>query len=46
MTRALGFLFDPALARSVSPRDERPGLDLESFVRQHDTLYMIAVGPG
>ena len=46
MTRALGFLFDPALARSVSPRNDDPGLDLESFVSQQDTLYMIASGQG
>ena len=47
MTRALGFLFDPALAQSVTPRaDNDPGLSLESFVRTPSTLYMIASGQG
>jgi type IV secretion system protein VirD4 len=46
MTRALGFLFDPALAQAVSPHDGDPGLDLERFATQHDTLYMIASGQG
>jgi type IV secretion system protein VirD4 len=46
MTRALGFLFDPALAQSVSPRDDDAGLDLESFVSQQATLYLIASGQG
>ena len=43
---ALGFLFDPALAQAVNPREDGPGLSLESFVRQQATLYMIATGPG
>jgi type IV secretion system protein VirD4 len=46
MTRALGFLFDPELARSVSPRDDDPGLNLESFARNQDTLYLVASGQG
>jgi type IV secretion system protein VirD4 len=47
MTRALGFLFDPALAQSVTPGpDDDPGLSLESFVRTPGTLYMIASGQG
>ena len=46
MTRALGFLFDPELARSVSPRDDDPGLSLESFARNQDTLYLVASGQG
>ena len=46
MTRALGFLFDPALAASVLPTEEHPALDLESFVRQPNTLYMVASGQG
>ena len=46
MTRALGFLFDPSLARSVSPRDDGSELNLESFVRQPNTLYLIASGQG
>lgn len=46
MTRALGFLFDPALAASVLPTEEHPALDLYSFVRQPNTLYMVASGQG
>ena len=46
MTRALGFLFDPALASAVLPTEEHPALDLESFVRQPNTLYMVASGQG
>ena len=41
MSRALAFLADPALAASVTPA---PGqsLDLEDFLRQSGTLYLIA----
>jgi type IV secretion system protein VirD4 len=41
MSRALAFLADPALAASVLPA---PGqsLDLEAFLRQAGTLYLIA----
>jgi len=41
MSRALAFLADPALAASVTPA---PGqsLDLEAFLRQAGTLYLIA----
>jgi type IV secretion system protein VirD4 len=48
LTRALSFLFDPSLARSVSPRadDDDSALNLESFVRQPNTLYLIASGQG
>ena len=46
MSHALGFLFDPALAQAVNPREDGPGLSLESFVRQQATLYMIATGQG
>jgi hypothetical protein len=41
MSRALAFLADPALAASVTPA---PGdsLDIEAFLRQAGTLYLIA----
>jgi len=45
MSRALAFLADPALAESVLPS---PGqsLDLEGFVREPATLYLIAESRG
>ena len=46
MSHALGFLMDPALAAAVTPDPDDPGLDLESFARGHDSLYMIATGQG
>ena len=46
MSHALGFLFDPALARAVTPPKDDAGLHLESFLRQENTLYMIATGQG
>ena len=46
MSHALGFLMDPALASAVTPDPDDPGLDLESFARGHDSLYMIATGQG
>ena len=46
MSHALGFLMDPMLAQAVIPDPDDPGLDLESFARGHDTLYMIATGQG
>ena len=46
MSHALGFLMDPMLAQAVTPDPDDPGLDLESFARGHDTLYMIATGQG
>ncbi|MHB1431494.1 MAG: type IV secretory system conjugative DNA transfer family protein [Streptosporangiaceae bacterium] len=41
LSRALGFMTDPALAASVTPA---PGdvLDIEAFLAQRGTLYMIA----
>jgi len=44
MSHALGFLMDPVLAQAVTPCPDDPGLDLESFARGRDTLYMIATG--
>jgi type IV secretion system protein VirD4 len=44
MSRSLSFLMDPMLARAVTPDPDDPGLDLESFARGHDTLYLIATG--
>jgi type IV secretion system protein VirD4 len=46
MTRALGFLFDPALAQAVTPRDDDAGFSLEDFATHQDTLYLIASGQG
>ena len=46
LSRSLGLLLDPALAQAVTPDPDDPGLDLESFARGHDTLYMIATGQG
>jgi type IV secretion system protein VirD4 len=41
MSRALAFLADPALAESVLPGPGR-SLDLDSFLREAGTLYLIA----
>jgi type IV secretory pathway TraG/TraD family ATPase VirD4 len=41
LTRALGFMDDPALARSVLPT-AGPGVDIEAFLRESGTLYLIA----
>ncbi len=41
ITRALAFMADPALARSALP-DDSGGFDIESFLRQSGTLYLIA----
>jgi len=41
MSRALAFLADPALAASVTPAHGR-SLDLEAFLHQAGTLYLIA----
>ena len=46
MSHTLGFLMDPAFAGAVTPDPDDPGLDLESFARGHDSLYMIATGQG
>jgi type IV secretion system protein VirD4 len=45
MSRALAFLADPALAESVLPGTGQ-SLDLEQFVRQPATLYLIAESRG
>jgi len=42
LTRALAFMADPALARSVLPPAAEPGFDIESFLHQRGTLYLIA----
>ena len=44
MSRSLSFLMDPMLAQAVAPDPDDPGLDLDSFARGHDTLYLIATG--
>jgi type IV secretion system protein VirD4 len=46
MTRALSFMMDPALARAVMPQGDDPGFSIESFVRQPNSLYLIASGQG
>ena len=42
LSRALGFMTDPALAVSVLPGPADPGVDIEGFLAQSGTLYMIA----
>jgi type IV secretion system protein VirD4 len=42
LSRALGFMTDPALARSVLPADQDQGVDIEAFLAEAGTLYMIA----
>ena len=42
ITRALAFMADPSLARSVLPTGETGGFDIESFLRERGTLYLIA----
>jgi type IV secretory pathway TraG/TraD family ATPase VirD4 len=42
LSRALGFMTDPALARSVLPADHDQGVDIEAFLAETGTLYMIA----
>jgi type IV secretion system protein VirD4 len=50
MSRALAFMTDPALAASVVPGGPgvagRIGLDIENFLRQSGTLYLIAESSG
>ena len=46
MSHCVGFLADPALAAAVHPQGDDPGLDLESFVRQANTIYLVASGQG
>ncbi len=41
VSRALAFMTDPALAQSVLP-DGDDGFDIEAFLRQAGTLYLIA----
>src|SRR5215470_11996663 len=42
LSRALGFMTDPALAASVLPSGGEPGVDIERFLASCGTLYMIA----
>ena len=42
LSRALGFMTDPNLARSVLPAGDGEGVDIEAFLAQSGTLYMIA----
>ena len=46
LSRALSFLADPMIAEAFSPDPDDPGLDLDSFARGHDSLYLIATGQG
>jgi len=41
LSRALSFMTDPKLMQSVLP-DGEPGFDIEQFLRQSGTLYLIA----
>jgi type IV secretory pathway TraG/TraD family ATPase VirD4 len=42
LSRALGFMTDPALARSVLPAGGGSGADVQAFLAGAGTLYMIA----
>jgi type IV secretion system protein VirD4 len=42
LSRALGFMTDPALARCVLPADSDSGVDMQAFLADAGTLYMIA----
>jgi type IV secretion system protein VirD4 len=42
LSRALGFMADPALARSVLPAGESGGEDIGAFLAGSGTLYLIA----
>jgi len=42
LSRALGFMTDPALARSVLPAGDGGGVDIEAFLAESGTLYLIA----
>jgi type IV secretory pathway TraG/TraD family ATPase VirD4 len=42
LSRALGFMTDPALARSVLPAGGSGGVDIGSFLTGAETLYLIA----
>jgi type IV secretion system protein VirD4 len=42
LSRALGFMTDPALARCVIPAGQAGSVDIGGFLRQAGTLYLIA----
>jgi type IV secretion system protein VirD4 len=42
LSRALGFMTDPALARSVLPAGGDSGVDVAEFLAESGTLYLIA----
>jgi type IV secretory pathway TraG/TraD family ATPase VirD4 len=42
LSRALAFMTDPKLLQSVLPAGEVPEFDIEKFLRQSGTLYLIA----
>ncbi len=42
LSRALGFMTDPALASSVLPADGERGVDIGAFLAEAGTLYLIA----
>jgi type IV secretion system protein VirD4 len=42
LSRALGFMTDPALARSVLPAEQDQGVDIGQFLAGSGTLYLIA----
>jgi type IV secretory pathway TraG/TraD family ATPase VirD4 len=42
LSRALGFMTDPALARSVLPAGRGSGVDIGAFLHDSATLYLIA----
>jgi type IV secretion system protein VirD4 len=42
LSRALGFMTDPALARSVLPGSGGSGVDIAAFLADSGTLYLIA----
>ncbi|MGO8883264.1 MAG: type IV secretory system conjugative DNA transfer family protein [Streptosporangiaceae bacterium] len=42
LSRALGFMTDPALASSVLPADGERGVDIGAFLAESGTLYLIA----
>src|SRR5262249_38185334 len=42
LSRALGFMTDPALARSVLPGGDGSGVDIGAFLADSGTLYLIA----
>jgi type IV secretion system protein VirD4 len=42
LSRALGFMTDPVLARCVLPASDSDGVDIGEFLAQSGTLYLIA----